>query len=621
MINNYNLFINETFLHPSFNCFFLLPVSAQTSVWKGEAVAWTTGDGSLDNPYLIESAGNLAYLSQQVVNGTFYRDKYFLLTTNIDLNNLEWMPIGGRNTNGESLGIAFEGIFDGNNKKISNLKINAPDKDMCALFGYLFTNPASQILAEVKNLSIISGEIYGKEDTAGIVGFLTGRIRNCSNAATIKGKYEVAGIVGTAKDIIRMGSGGVGASTTPSEIIGCTNIGTIMSEDEAGGIVNNAFDCLIQHCSNSGSVSGSSYGGGIACMGSGLITHCINRGSIYGNRIGGIISYDESHNLRISSCINAGTINKGEKSYMSGGIASIIENSGSVIVDCYNIGGLNINGGGIVGEIRAGRVENCYNIGKLPEGTSKYNGAIAGEVTADKATITNCYYLENVIAENNGYGTSKTATEMKAVSFVTTLNASQKPITWKKGGSSNNGYPVLIPTPYLLTLAAINITDTSATLRGVIETGSAPAIKQGFRYRKADTDDYKTVDAKGAEMTTVIICDPLTDYLFQTYAETEAGSFYGKEMAFTTKGKPSGIEDFSVPSVNVYPNPTRDYIVFSLVENSQVNILYIYSTEGYLQEKITLTDVSETFTLDVRSYKKGLYLYKLGKVVGKFIVN
>jgi len=99
---------------------------AQTSTWDGSASPWKNGSGSENDPYLIESAANLAYLSQQVVIGQYFvfQGQYFKLTTNINLNNIEWIPIGGRNMQGqESYNNQFAGNFDGNNKTISNIKV------------------------------------------------------------------------------------------------------------------------------------------------------------------------------------------------------------------------------------------------------------------------------------------------------------------------------------------------------------------------------------------------------------------------------------------------------------------------------------------------------------------
>ena len=89
----------------------------EPDVWDGSiAETFACGDGSEKKPYTIENASQLALLAQEVNAGTDYKGKYISLNRDLDLHNCEWTPIG----NGTH---SFNGIFDGNNHKISNLKI------------------------------------------------------------------------------------------------------------------------------------------------------------------------------------------------------------------------------------------------------------------------------------------------------------------------------------------------------------------------------------------------------------------------------------------------------------------------------------------------------------------
>ena len=90
----------------------------EISVWDGSvATAFAGGDGSAENPYKIASADQFAFLAQEINSGKDYKGKSFSLLCDIDLNNLEWTPIGCGET-------PFEGNFNGNNFTISNLKIS-----------------------------------------------------------------------------------------------------------------------------------------------------------------------------------------------------------------------------------------------------------------------------------------------------------------------------------------------------------------------------------------------------------------------------------------------------------------------------------------------------------------
>jgi len=64
-------------------------------VWDGSiATAFAGGTGTQIDPYIISSASQLAFLASKVNSGTNYNGNYFILTTNIDLDTIQWTPIG-----------------------------------------------------------------------------------------------------------------------------------------------------------------------------------------------------------------------------------------------------------------------------------------------------------------------------------------------------------------------------------------------------------------------------------------------------------------------------------------------------------------------------------------------
>lgn len=87
------------------------------NVWDGSiATAFAGGNGSEASPYQISTGAQLAFFAKQVNSGNTYANMHFMLTNDIDLNNIEWTPIGdGVNY--------FAGIFDGKEHFIKNLKI------------------------------------------------------------------------------------------------------------------------------------------------------------------------------------------------------------------------------------------------------------------------------------------------------------------------------------------------------------------------------------------------------------------------------------------------------------------------------------------------------------------
>ncbi|MDR1006777.1 MAG: T9SS type A sorting domain-containing protein [Bacteroidales bacterium] len=576
-------------------CITTITVNAQTSTWNGSASQWTNGNGTQSNPYLIENAAHLAYLSQQVVIGQKFAGEHFKLMTNINLKNIEWLPIGGRDMQGnEYSSNYFNGIFDGNNKTISNLKITASNKDYTGLFGV--------VTAEIRNLAVISGTVSGSSYTAGVVGrLLNGRIINCSNAADITVESDGAGVVGFGYRC---------------EIINCTNSGNVFSGYSYGdvaGIVVTVDDCLIQNCTNNGTITGDYYVSGIVGRADGYIINCTNNGNVTGNYIAGIVREEYlSDGVIVSCCVNNGNLTSTGSFSSVGGIGSDIRSDKSVINNCYNTGAMN-HGGGIVGEARKCRIENCYNVGIIS--SSSGSGAIVDELS-DNATVSNCYYLNTSISTNNGYGNSRTSANMKTGSFVTMLNASQNPAPWKIGGSQNNGYPILVSSPYVKTIAATDITGASATLHGYIEKGDEPITSQGFKYKKYGTTNYTTVNVSGNSLSSNISCEPLSGYLFQTFATTMSGTYYGEELSFTTTNAVA-INDIEPSDVKIYPNPAHNNITLECEE--QINNIEITDMLGKI-----VYHGKET-TIDISHLANGNYLIKIttdrGIITKKILVQ
>ena len=78
---------------------------------------------SQDGYFVIMLKEDLLYFSQNYT--TYTKARIF---DNIDLGEIEWTPIGNEDT-------PFTGTFDGNNYKITNLKITT-GREYNGLFGY-----------------------------------------------------------------------------------------------------------------------------------------------------------------------------------------------------------------------------------------------------------------------------------------------------------------------------------------------------------------------------------------------------------------------------------------------------------------------------------------------------
>lgn len=235
-------------------------------VWDGTAAPWTNGSGTADDPYLIETAENLAYLAQKVNEGyqaqgmEVFANTYFLMTDDLDLNNINWTPIGNVNMNME--GYYFAGVFDGWYHTIDHLRITS-SADVCGLFAGLGgTVPApggGGSAGSIRHLSVTNGNITSTgSGVGGIVGATGGdsQVYQCSFSGTISisnsGQFCGAG-------------GIVAAAAEGSGVIECSFHGSITASNSnfmgaagAGGIVGIALDqASISGCYNTGSITGS----------------------------------------------------------------------------------------------------------------------------------------------------------------------------------------------------------------------------------------------------------------------------------------------------------------------------------------------------------------------------
>jgi hypothetical protein len=142
------------------------------------ATGFKSGDGTIDNPYIISNAAELAYLSKRVSDMNSGLDNYFALGADIDLDNGIWTPIGGIQDK-ERDNYTFRGKLDGRGHTISNMHVywNEDVKNGCSygLFSFLGLN------AEVSNLIIDNAKVLrtsaNKLVDSKFVGILAGSAR------------------------------------------------------------------------------------------------------------------------------------------------------------------------------------------------------------------------------------------------------------------------------------------------------------------------------------------------------------------------------------------------------------------------------------------------------------
>ena len=184
-------------------------------VWDGSVDTEWDGSGTESNPYLIQSAAELAGLAQKVNNSESFEGMFFELTTDIDLAHIEWTSIGTIDKKAKKIWfitsevyyenpVPFSGIFNGNGHTISNMYIEASEEGT-GLFGC--------VNGVISNLSITDSSISIVDSPVSVglvIGYLYdgGKVIDCSATQssiglagwayleTIVDGYVAGGIVG-----------------------------------------------------------------------------------------------------------------------------------------------------------------------------------------------------------------------------------------------------------------------------------------------------------------------------------------------------------------------------------------------------------------------------------------
>lgn len=401
-------------------------------VYDGTSVSESlSGTGEENDPYIVASGADLAFIKTKVSEGEFFANKYFKLTKSIDLTNAADFVIGTSGTN------SFKGILNGSKCVIYGFNINKTSAGS-ALFCALGDG------GEISNITV-DGTVIGRQYTGSIVGRNLGTLKNIINYSTVtndaangvggicgggtgtilgcinygtihsnatvnsskKALGKVGGIIGalesgsTIEGSVNYGSvsgysmvGGItGENAAGVSITNCANFGEITtSKERVGGIIGNNFG-TISYCVNNGKVkttatSGSVYIGGIAATGNATstITNCINNGEVSGKGLyyGGILGCTASTaNVTIEKCTNNGIVNttgNGAGGILGGNLSST---TSILIKDCTNNGSITggVKSGLLAGVLMPsiGTYENFTNSGTLIAGGNESTSVVGSE--------------------------------------------------------------------------------------------------------------------------------------------------------------------------------------------------------------------------------------------------
>jgi hypothetical protein len=347
-------------------------VNGPNDIWRnceGEGyprLAWEEyekyggGTGEPNDPYLIYTPCQMNEIGADANDW----DNHFLLCADIDLSEYtgtEFNIIGvGRWDCTLDLcrldGTPFTGVFDGNGHTISNFTYEYIGDKFTGLFGYVHGESA-----QIKNLDLRDVDIdvqhSGGDPDYGATGSLIGELFD----GTVIGCYIQGGNL----------SGG----------------------SRVGGMVGVNDDGTITNCYSTGSVSGSSYVGGLVGGGTGTITYCYSNGHVSGSdRVGGLAGGNFGN---ISDCYATGSVSGDDT------VGGLVGMNGLCIPDygCY-----------------PGTISDSYSVGSV-SGDSLVGGLVGHH---EFGSVNDCFWDVNTSGlDNSGGGMGKTTAEMQTKSTFT----------------------------------------------------------------------------------------------------------------------------------------------------------------------------------------------------------
>lgn len=349
-------------------------IFAQTSIWTGSNSPYTNGAGTADNPYLIETADQLAYLAQ--LGST---NQYFKLMTDIDMDGKKWQPINS----------FINSTFDGAGHTIYNLSSS------------LFADIEESIVREIVVDAVINDTIVLNEQNQMAKRNYGLLARSITNSSLIEKCY----VAGTATLRFQGGYSNYGNGRIVSLCI--------------GGICGDCRNSTVKECINASNINITSEGimqqqkstlgfttqaAGICgfCVSNSTLLCCVNKGTIdvqswywsYGtlhyaaNILPAAIVYEISGYL--GYCYNVAT--SMTTFYKN------VDTSNSSVASCYTIAGSTFNTTNY-------RIRNCWYMSSSSDAHSKTESEMKGAAfpLTLNGTGEQLYMTDVTPNVNNGY--------------------------------------------------------------------------------------------------------------------------------------------------------------------------------------------------------------------------
>ena len=266
---------------------------------------------------------------------------------------------------------------------------------------------------------------------------------------TVTGSNEYAGLFGY------IGSGG----KVKNVVLEGVQITSDNSLGYTGGVVGNSWG-TIENCSVSGSVSGTTFAGGVVgSQWGGSITGCNSSATVKGEAYVGGIAGETNSGASLTGCYATGDVtveNNGTNNSHAGGVVGY--NGGGTLTACYATGSVTGSGsgtiyvGGVTGSNNLGILTACYHAKGDVSGPDGATGGVAGRNFKDSmfggGIITACYWGDNgqtqgIGEDQVGTGETTKVTDGDWQTAVDAMNAALSGKGWQYELKDGNSLPIL----------------------------------------------------------------------------------------------------------------------------------------------------------------------------------
>ena len=551
--------------------FSFLNLTGQATTWTDPGNYDTSWYDDLSTSYYIHNAKALAGLAYYCNNGKTFANKTVHITDDIDMNSHEWVMI----TN-------FNGTINGNGHSISNLHYSYTTTNTGiykAAFINELGNNATVINLNLENVNFNLTLEYGGAYAGGLACVNNGTISNCIITGKISANYEGS----TSAVFDNYYSGGIVAynfgkilnSSYEGDVESLPTYYSRYNDAYAGGITGynegEVINCINQggfvysrvgynsSSWNSGGSFPSAYAGGICGASKGIISNVINLADVTA------VSYKlgnmEGYKAYASGITALGECNYGYYSSSSAITGPSIINVG-LLLSLQQMQNINFDFISLLNQ-NTNELSVAYDISWWANSTTTNNGipfllnvfAVKMQVSdigQNTATFTATpvdinsseiakkgfeYKKEKETTWEKVYASGdfscivnnlESSENYSARAFITTTNGKLLHFNEVKFAAS----PISIETR-----EAVNITATSATLRGYMQSGSTSIQSQGFLWKAESEASYHIVYAEGQDFKYKLEnLTPNTMYNYQAFVLTKNGdNLYGKQINFSTQ--------------------------------------------------------------------------------------